>query len=120
MQAVLKSLHSPDVADIKSYLPDEEENFGFLLQAMIGPLDREGEESFDIIVCTPKWLTENHGRSDILLGLHKLIVFRYDYLQLRQFIEKYLMRCSGDTWEEIARQVNLLGQWEFENFRPSR
>ena len=119
MQAALKGLHSPDIADVKTYLPDDEENFGFVLQAMVGPMDAEGEESFDIVVCTPKWLMENYEPSDILLGLHKLIVFKYDYRRLSQFIEKYLMHCTGDSWEEIARKVSLLGQWEFENYRAN-
>ena len=51
--------------------------------------------------------------------LECLIVFRYDYLGLRRFIEKYLMRCSGNSWPEIAQKVALLGQWEFENYRPA-
>jgi hypothetical protein len=59
---------------------------------------------------------EKYGGSEVLLGLHKLIVFKYDYLRLRQFIEKYLMRCSGDTWKEVALKVGLLGQWEFEGY----
>lgn len=84
---------------------------------MVGPMGEEGEESFDITVCTPKWLMERYGTSEVLLGLHKLIVFKYDYARLRRFIEKYLMRCSGDSWGEIAQKVSLLGQWEFEGFR---
>lgn len=117
MQPVLKSLHSTDIADVETYLPDEEDNFGFTLRAMIGLMNEEGEESFDIVVCTPKWLMGRYGPSDVLLGLHKLIVFKYDYLRLRQFIDKYLMRCSGNTWKEVADKVSLLGQWEFEGFQ---
>lgn len=61
MQAVLKGLHSIDIADLENYAPHEEDNFGFVLRAMIGPMNREGEESFDITVCTPKWLMESMG-----------------------------------------------------------
>ena len=119
MQAALKGLYSTDIADVETYLPDEEDNFGFVLRAMVGPLDGEGAESFDIVVCTPKWLLQKYGSSEVLLGLHKLILFNYDYLRLRQFIEKFLLRCSGDTWTAIAQKVSLLGQWEFEGYRPS-
>jgi hypothetical protein len=120
MQAVLKGLHSTDIADVESYLPERDDNFGFVLRAMVGPLSEPGEESFDITVCTPKWLIEKYGDSDVLLGLHKLIVFKYDYSAVRKFIEKYLMRCSGDSWPEVAQKVSLLGQWEFEEYRPKR
>jgi Immunity protein 8 len=119
MQAVLKGLYSDDIANIENYVPDEEDNFGFVLRAMVGPLDEEGEESFDIVVCTPKWLAEKYGPSEVLLGLHKLIVFKYNFLCVRGFIEKFLMRCSGNSWEEIGQKVSLLGQWEFEGYRPN-
>jgi len=118
MQAVLKGLHSTDIADVETYQPERGDNFGLVLRAMVGPTGEPGEESFDITVCTPKWLIEKYADSDVLLGLHKLIVFKYDYPAVRKFIEKYLMRCSGDTWAEVARRVSLLGQWEFEGYRP--
>jgi hypothetical protein len=119
MQAVLKGLHSTDVSNIEAYVPTEEDDFGIVLRAMIGPLNGEGEESFDITVCTPKWLIRTYQPSEILLGLHKLIVFKYNYLRVRGFIEKFLTRCSGDTWQEVAQKVSALGQWEFENYRPN-
>ena len=118
MEATLKRLYSSEVADIERYQPEEDDNFGFVLRALVGPMGEPGEESFDVTVCTPKWLAERHGTSEIILGLHKIIVFRYDYSGLRRFIEKYLARCSGNSWAEVARKVSLLGQWEFENYRP--
>jgi hypothetical protein len=119
MEAALKGLSSSDVPDIEKYRPVQEDNFAFVLRALIGPVGEQGEESFDITVCTPKWLQEHYETSETVLGLHKLIVFRYDYLGLRRFIEKYLRRCSGNSWPEIAHKVGLLGQWEFENYRPA-
>jgi hypothetical protein len=120
MQAVLKGLHSTDIADVETYQPEREDTFGLVLRAMVGPTGEPGEESLDITICTPKWLIEKYGDSDVLLGLHKLIVFKYDYPAVRKFIEKYLMRCSGDTWAEVAQKVSLLGQWEFEGYRPKQ
>jgi hypothetical protein len=120
MEASLKGLFSFDVHDIEKYQPADEDNFGFVLRALVGPLGQPGEESFDITVCTPRWLAEQYGNSEAILGLHKLIVFRYNYLGLRRFIEKYLMHCSGKSWPEIAQKVALLGQWEFENYRDTK
>jgi hypothetical protein len=52
MQAELKRLHSPDVIDLNAFRPNGP--FGFLLQAMVGPQGAEGDEAFDVVVCTPE------------------------------------------------------------------
>lgn len=104
MRVELKRLHSPDIYDLENYQPEDPEKFGFLLQAMVGPKGKDGEESFDIDVCTPKWLTENHERSFIIIGRHYLIVGEYNYQRIFEFIQGYLRTCSGESWSEVAEK----------------
>lgn len=56
MKAAIRQLHSPDIDDLKCWSPAEPECFGFLLQALVGPSDGEGEEPFDFVVCSPNGL----------------------------------------------------------------
>ena len=49
VHAEIRRLHSPDVADLTTYVPQDPHDFGFLLQIMAGPVGREGEESFDVM-----------------------------------------------------------------------
>ena len=119
MTAELKRLHSPAVHELKAYVPDIADNFAFLLQAMIAPQGGDGEEAFDILVCTPKWLTDHHHRGDIVPGRHHLIVFEYNYPNLKNMISKYCAACSGETWNEIAGKLSGLGRWEFEDYHST-
>lgn len=114
MRAHLKHLHSPDI-DLQAYRPAEEDNFSFLLQAMIGPEGDDASESFDIVVCTPKWLSANC--SGPIWGRHMMIVPGYDLEKIRQTITSYCGSCSGDDWASIAVLLSRIGKWEFEDYR---
>ena len=116
MNAQLKWLHSPDIHDLEKYQPENPGEFAFLLQAMVGPEGEEGEESFDIEVCTPKWLEEHYGVDDVVVGRHHLIVRKYDYERIVDAIKRFLRGCSGENWEEVGGKVARLGKWEFEDY----
>ena len=116
MKAELKRVHSPDVENFSTYWPDDVENFCFLLQAMIGPEGMEGEESFDIEVCTPKRLASTYDKHDVIIGRHLFIVFEYDYDRIIATINKFISNCSGDSWKEMAEKISRLGKWEFEDY----
>ena len=118
MNAALKGIICTDVDPLESYVPNDPKSFGFSLELLIGPDGQEGMESFQVTVCTPRWLEANHPPEDIILGRHYLIVFEFNYDRLLQRIEKYLRHCTGDTWQEVAEKVARLGWWEFEDYQP--
>jgi hypothetical protein len=120
MNAELKRVHSPDICNLENYHPECSDNFGFLLQAMIGPAGEDGEESFDIEVCTPKWIENNLGVDGVLIGMHYLIVREYNYQNIVHAIEKFLLDCSGTSWSEVSKKVSRLGSWEFEAYEDRR
>ena len=116
MDAELKRVHSPDVGDLKNYRPENSEKFAFLLQVMVGPKGKGVEESFDVEVCTPKWLEATYGLPDVVIGRHHLIVKEYDYERIIRAIKDFLQLCSGENWNEVAGKVARLGKWEFEDY----
>jgi hypothetical protein len=116
VRPVLKRLHSPDVPELESYSPADPGCFSFLLQAMYGPDGSEGEESFDILVCTPRWLSAEIARRGIIDGRHHLIVNSFDLRQIRSLLEKRARACTSGTWHEAALKLSRLGHWEFEDY----
>ena len=118
MKAEIKALHSPDVYDLVNYSPEKEDNFCFLLQVLAGLKDEEGEESFDIVVCTPKWLMENHNRKDVVFGRHRIIVFEYDYQRLLTSLKTYIESFNESNWIELGEKIGRIGKWEFEDYCP--
>ena len=118
IQPVLKRLHSPDVMNLDSYSPADPSYFSFLLQAMFGPEGGEGEESFDILVCTPRWLAADVERKGVVDGRHHLVVSKFDLAQIRSFLVAYAKNCASKSWPEAATKLSRLGKWEFEDYKP--
>jgi len=83
MQAELKRLHSPDVKRLDSFGPDGP--FCVPIQAMVGLVGVKAEESFDLVVCSPEWFSDNM-RHNIKIGRHVIFMKEYDYKQLYDYI----------------------------------
>lgn len=52
-----------------------------------------------------------------MLGLHRIVMARFDYDALAATIRKFCEQCEGTNWQEVAQKVARLGQWEFEDYR---
>ena len=118
IRAVLKRLHSPDVADFEAFAPRDPRCFSVLVQAMFGPEGTAGEESFDVVVCTPKWLEREAEIKGIAYPRHHLVVNDFDIERLRAFLDGYARQCVGETWQEVAVKLARLGRWEFDDYVP--
>ena len=119
MKAEIKAIYSLDIDDLQRYIAPKEDNFSFHLRVIAGPQFEPGEESFDLTVCTPKWLLENHGKDDVIIGRHYLIVMEYSFDRIVKAIRDFCDRCVGNTWTEVAEKLGRLGYWEFEDYRPN-
>ena len=116
MKPEIKSIYSFDVEDLETYKPTDPTSFAFHLRLIAGPQSEPGEESFDMKVCTPKWLLENHGAEEVIIGRHLLIVMEYNYRRIVKRIKEFCDTCTGDTWTEVAEKLSRLGYWEFEDY----
>ena len=109
-------LHSPDLLDLRTLSPENPENFCILVQAIIGLENESGEESFDFIVCSVKWLHEFLSDKSFVFGRHYLIVSYYNYDIIWDAINTLCQKIPGGSWKEIAEQLGKYGRWEFEDY----
>lgn len=116
VRPLLKRLHSPDLYDLEKPSLNPGEPFCILVQAMFGPDNSEGEESFDLLVCNLKWI-ERKLTQGPLSGRHHLIVSKFDASDIRRYLENQALHCSGSTWAEVAGKLGRIGRWEFEDYR---
>jgi len=119
MHAAIRSISTIDGGDPAKFRPLDAD-FSLTLRLMIGPADSEGEESFDLTVCSPASLQKECDRDGFVLGRHLLIVRDYNFPLLTSVIEKLIDRCIGDTWQEVASKFSRIAHWEFENYVNER
>lgn len=116
MKAKIKSYESVDISDLENFVPNDPTNFAFLLELTVGPDGEEGEEIFDIQVCTPYWLLSIMSKTDAIPGHGFLIVLEYDFEHIFRKVKQLIENCTGKNWHEVARKVARIGYWEFEDY----
>jgi hypothetical protein len=116
MQSKLKKIHSPDI-DLANYWPEDDTNFGFLLEASIGPRDSDGADIFQFMVCSPDWIKKTKHASKLVWGQHMLIAIEYDLPAILTELERRIEMTTGSDWGTIARKLNKIAQWEFDEYQ---
>jgi tRNA A37 N6-isopentenylltransferase MiaA len=87
---------------------------------LIGPPDSPGEESFDVVVCSPQWLAARCREVGLYDARPHLVVNveQFAKRQLRTWLESRVSSVQVDTWKEIGERLGDLGHWEFEDYQP--
>jgi hypothetical protein len=119
ISAQVKRISTWEGDDLESHVPQDTQKFSVLVRAVVGPRGDEGEESFDINVCTPLWLEEQVEREGFVLGTHRLFVKTYDTAQIKELITKFIERYSGDSWQDVAEKISRIGHWESEEYKQA-
>lgn len=115
MRATVRRFHSPDV-DLETFAPDDPSDVEVLIQIMAGPTDGPGDESFDVLVCTPRRLMKRtHDRGPIV-GRHYLVVHEWDWPRIRLLLTAKVEALEEPTWRELAVKIGRVGKWEFEDY----
>ena len=112
VRARLKSLRSDQIPDLSRYVPPDPESFAVPLVLEVGPLGLRGRERFDLLVVTPRWLQERHGKGGAILGRGLLVVFEWRYERVRAFLARKVEACSGTTWLDVVQKVGRIAEWE--------
>lgn len=91
---------------------------GEWIRVMAGPAGEAGEESFDLLVCTPAWLAREVAKNGPQVGRHYLIVESWDAARVRSIVTHLFERETAENWPRLGEKLARLGHWEFEDYRP--
>jgi hypothetical protein len=117
VRAAFRAIESPDV-DLRTYRPADPEDDAVFVTVYAGPADGPGEESFDLTVCTPQWLSRKVHESGPMLGRHLVIVERLDMSKVALFLKRQIESQEAPDWPTLGQRLGRIGFWEFEDYRP--
>jgi len=118
MMAGVRGVFTMEMEDLETYRPGDSENFRVDVRVVVGAKGKKGADCFDLHVFTPKWLSERCEKEGFVNGRHSFIVNYYDAKFIKQLITRFIEKCDGPSWQELAQKVGRLGRWEFEDFTP--
>lgn len=119
MKPVIKYFYSSDV-DVESYVSQNPVKDGVFLRMIIGDDQGMGEESFDVMVCTPTWLADELDFEKPLFGRGYLLMARLDLQKAMLFLRQEVASIEDESWEAVANKIAKFSFWEFDNYQPHR
>lgn len=117
MKATVRRFHSPD-ADFDTYSPNDPEDVGLLVQIMAGPEGKPGDESFYVVVCTPRWLERRVREDGPLIGHYLVVIESWDTARVQLFLTSAVESMEASNWHELAGKIGRIGKWEFQDYVP--
>ena len=100
-------------------IPADGDSEGSWYRMFIGPDGSDGEESFDLLVCTPQWLAVDVELNGPRVGNNLVIVEAMDSQRVEAFLRKQVESIMRPTWAEAAAELSRFAHWEFDGYSPS-
>jgi hypothetical protein len=114
MHGRLVSLTTIDGDDLASVAPVPGP-FAVYVRAAVGPSDRPGEESFDLVVCNAEWLSGELTKG-FRWGHGLLVVSEWDLAVVTRAVRDLVSRTSGPDWRHVAEKLARYASWEFTDY----
>ncbi|MFJ7247966.1 Imm8 family immunity protein [Kitasatospora sp. NPDC098652] len=114
MRASIRGYGSPDV-DLDDFVPDDPECFSFLLELIVGPEGDIGGESLGFTVCTPGHLSRLVDKIGTVPGHGLIITKSCNIDEIIAYIERMVLRQTGDDWRAVAKNLGRIGIMEFDD-----
>ena len=118
MQARVSSVLTIEHGSLADVSVEDPSNASQWVRAIVGPDDEPGEESFDLLVCTPAWLQEQIEGVGPVVGLYHLVVARWDAEDVDRIVRDLIESTRAETWPEIGERIGRIAKWEFQGYKP--
>jgi hypothetical protein len=114
MRLVIRGVEGGAHPNLRTYVPENPEVFDDFVQVHIGQKPGKGADAFTLRVATPAGLAAQPDKNSIIAQSPILVMRRFDFDELWNWLEKTVVSCQGDTWPESVEKLKRYFKWEFE------
>lgn len=111
MKLVVHSLSIWSHPNLRTWEPDDPLNIAEEVSLEVGSKGKKASDIFFIKVATPKGLKSQDG---VIAMRPLLILSRYDYHVLWNWITATVSKCEGPRWNDCVSRLQLYFTWEYE------
>jgi hypothetical protein len=113
--AQIKNIDLSSEVPWRDFVPADVACFGFYLTASIGTVGEDAGDLFQVLVCTPQWLSEANRRGKYIGVRHFEICGPFDVDTIEEALTKFVENCRGESWQEVVEKLSQKAEWEFED-----
>lgn len=116
MKLIIRSVSTWTCSNIRVWEPVDSECVALTIDLEIGCENRKnGTERFSIGIATPKGLSTLAVEDGIIAQRAALVMNKYDYDDLWNWLVKTVKSCEADTWNESVGLLRLYFDWEYDD-----
>jgi len=116
MKLVIRSLGVWGHPNLRTWEPEDPEAVTEVIYFDVGTDTAKSADTFNLRIATPKGL-EQLDSSDGIVAIRPLLVIkRYDFDVVWNWLQKKVAECSAKTWEESVQNLRYYFGWEYDNF----
>jgi hypothetical protein len=116
MRLTIRSIGIETHANARTWQPDDPDRVAARALVDIGPKKSKGADTFSVRVATPLGLAELKDRGGIIACRALVVMRRYSFDDLYNWLEATVASCEDDTWSACVDRLRLYFDWEFENY----
>lgn len=119
LRLVIRSVSVWGHPNIRTWEPENPKEIAEIVTVDIGPKTKKQADSFTIRVATPRGLETLQPRDGILAIRPLLIMERYNFHDLWQWLEQIVAKCEVETWNGCVDQLQRYFDWEYQGYKES-
>lgn len=117
MKLVLHSVGCWGNPNLRTWTPDDPDTIAVELMIDIGEKGKKGADMFTLKLATPKGLLELDSKDGIIATRPLLVMERYDFQLLWDWLQKTIATCERETWLDCVAELRVYFLWEYEGMR---